>query len=134
MRAVSGATADSARRLLEHRTGHPIISLYLDLDPERFATPPARAAQIRSLIDQAARELDSAGDALSHEDKVTLRADLQRIDDYLNSREPPFQGAGALGVFCSSRDDLFEVVPLPRPTPDQVVIGRSPHVEPLIAM
>jgi peptide chain release factor subunit 1 len=123
--------ADPARRLIEHRTGHPVISLYLDLDPERFATAPARSAQIRSLIDQATRELDAAN-GLSHDDLVTLRADLQRVDSYLNSREPPFQGAGALGVFCSGQDDLFEVIQLSRPTPGRVVIGRSPYVEPLV--
>ena len=122
---------DPARRLLEHRPAHPVISLYLDLDPERFATPPARSAQVRSLIDQAARELDAA-DGLGHDDLVTLRADLRRIDDYLNSREPPFQGAGALGVFCSGQDNLFEVIQLPRPTPGRVVIGRSVFVEPLV--
>jgi hypothetical protein len=123
--------ADPARRLIEHRTGHPVISLYLDLDPERFATAPARSAQIRSLIDQAARELD-ASNGLSHDDLVTLRADLKRVDGYLNSREPPFQGAGALGLFCSGQDDLFEVIQLSRPTPGRVVIGRSPYVEPLV--
>ncbi|MGN6872900.1 MAG: baeRF10 domain-containing protein [Solirubrobacteraceae bacterium] len=123
--------ADPARRLIEHRTGHPVISLYLDLDPERFATAPARSAQIRSLIDQAARELD-ATNGLSHDERVTLRADLQRVDSYLHSREPPFQGAGALGLFCSGQDDLFEVIQLSRPTPGRVVIGRSPYVEPLV--
>jgi peptide chain release factor subunit 1 len=133
---VSSVAADSARRLIEHRTGHPIISLYLDLDPERFATPPARSAQIRSLIDQASRQLDGAGQGLSHQDLVTLRADLQRIDDYLSSGGVgggQFKGAGALGVFCSGRDDLFEVVQLPRPVPGRVMIGRSPYVEPLVA-
>jgi peptide chain release factor subunit 1 len=130
---VSTGTVDAARKLIEHRTGHPIISLYLDLDPERFATPPARAAQVRSLIDQASRQLDGAAQGLSHEDKVTLRADLQRVDDYLSSREPPFQGAGALGVFCSGHDDLFEVIQLTRPTPGRVVIGRFPYVEPLVS-
>src|SRR5581483_9887003 len=104
---------------------------YLDLDPERFATAPARSAQIRSLIDQAARELDAI-DGVSHDERVTLRADLQRLDSYLSSREPPFQGAHALGVFCSGQDDLFEVVQLSRPTPGRVVIGRSPYVEPLV--
>ncbi len=132
---MSGVAADPARRLIEHRTGHPVISLYLDLDPERFATPPARSAQIRSLIDQASRELDAAS-GLSHDDLVTLRADLVRVDGYLNSRGeggPPFKGAGALGVFCSGQDDLFEVIQLSRPTPGRVVIGRSPYVEPLVS-
>lgn len=131
----SVAAAGPARRLIERRTGHPIISLYLDLDPERFATAPARSAQIRSLIDQAGRELDAA-DGLDHDDLVALRADLQRIDDYLSSRGvggAPFKGAHGLGVFCSGRDDLFEVVQLSRPTPGRVVIGRTPYVEPLVA-
>jgi peptide chain release factor subunit 1 len=108
-----------------------VISLYLDLDPERFATAPTRSAQIRSLIDQAARELD-ATTGLSHDELVTLRADLQRVDGYLSSREPPFQGAGALAVFCSGLDDLFEVIQLSRPIPGRVAIGRSPYVEPLV--
>jgi peptide chain release factor subunit 1 len=128
------AAAGSARWLIEHRTGHPVISLYLDLDPERFATAPARSAQIRSLIDQAARELDAA-DGLSHHDLVSLRADLERIEDYLSSSGVgggQFKGAGGLGVFCSGQDDLFEVVRLSRPTPGRVVIGRTPYVEPLI--
>jgi peptide chain release factor subunit 1 len=131
----SVAAAGPARRLIEHRTGHPIISLYLDLDPERFATAPARSAQIRSLIDQAARELE-ATDGLSHDELVGLRADLQRIDDYLSSRGVggnQFKGSRGLGLFCSGQDDLFEVVQLSRPTPGRVVIGRAPYVEPLIA-
>lgn len=133
---VTSASAGPARRLLEHRTGHPVISLYLDLDPDRFATPPARSAQVRSLIDQAARQLDDAKDGLDHEDLVTLRADLKRIDDYLTSGGTgggQFKGAGSLAVFCSGRDDLFEVLQLPQSVPGRVVIARTPYVEPLVA-
>jgi peptide chain release factor subunit 1 len=126
------AVAQSTRRLAEHRPGHRVISLYLDLDPERFATAPARASQIRSLIDDAARRIDRT-DVVGHEERVSLRADLKRIDAYLSSREPPFQGARALAVFCSSRDDLFEVVQLPRTTEGQVVIEGTPYIEPLVA-
>ena len=124
--------ADPARRLIEHRTGHPVISLYLDLDPERFATAPARAAQVRSLIDEAAKDVE-ANSGLGHDDRIGLREDLERVKDYLLSREPPFQGARALAVFCSGRDDLFEVIQLSRPTPGRVVIARSPFVEPLVS-
>lgn len=129
------ARAAPARRLIEHRTGHPVVSLYLDLDPERFATAPARAAQVRSLIDQAARDLDEAAEGLDHHDRIGLRNDLQRIDDFLSSPSgrAEFQGAHALAVFCSGRDDLFEVVQLRRPVPGRVVIGRTPYVEPLVA-
>jgi hypothetical protein len=123
---------EAARRLVERQPTHRVISLYLDLDPERFATAPARSSQITSLIDEALREVDDDS-TLEHEDKVSLRLDLDRIRRYLHSREPPFKGARALAVFCSGRDDLFEVVQLSRPVPGRVEIGLTPLVEPLLA-
>jgi peptide chain release factor subunit 1 len=129
-RLVNGVV-QTARKLVEHRPGHPVISLYLDLDPERFATAPGRASQIRSLIDEAAREIERESD-LDHGDKIGLREDLKRIDAYLNSRDAPFQGARALAVFCSGRDGLFETVQLPRPVPGRVVMASAPYVEPLV--
>ncbi len=125
----------AARRLVDRRPAHPrhrVISLYLDLDPERFATAPARASQIRSLIDGAAREVDRMSE-LEHDELIALREDLERVRDYLFSREPPFKGARALAVFCSSRDELFETVQLPRPVEGRVVIEHSPYVEPMVA-
>jgi peptide chain release factor subunit 1 len=125
------SVAQTARRLVSERAGHPIISLYLDLDPERFATAPARASQVTSLIDGAAKGLEHVTDR-PHDDRIALREDLDRLKEYLLSREPPFQGAGALAVFCSQREELFEVVQLPRPVPGRVVIARAPYIEPLI--
>jgi peptide chain release factor subunit 1 len=123
--------AQTARRLVADRAGHPIISLYLDLDPERFATAPARASQVRSLLDGMAKGLEHDTER-PHDDRIALREDLDRLKEYLLSREPPFQGAGALAVFCSRREDLFEVVQLPRPVPGRVVIDRAPYIEPLV--
>ena len=57
--AVSTAAAGQARRLIEYKGQRPLISLYMDLDPERFAIAPARASQIRSLVDEAGRELEA---------------------------------------------------------------------------
>jgi peptide chain release factor subunit 1 len=122
-----------ARRLVLHRGVHPVISLYLDLDPERFATAPARASQIRSLLDQAAREVERMAD-LGHEDKVALREDLKRIDAFLSSPQAPFKGARALALFCSTPDGLFESVQLTRPVPGRVVIATAPYVEPMVAV
>jgi peptide chain release factor subunit 1 len=127
---VSSGT-QQVRRLVEHADGHPVISLYLDLDPERFATPPARSSQIRSLIDQAARDLKS-DETLEHDDRLGLREDLNRIDEYLHSDEAPFQGARALAVFCSGPDGLFETIPLSRPAPSRVIIGDRAYVEPML--
>jgi peptide chain release factor subunit 1 len=119
------------RRLVELRGAHRVVSLYLDLDPERFATPPARASQIRSLIDEATRDVERM-QGLGHDEKVALRADLARIDSFLSSPEMSFKGARSLSIFCSGRDQLFETVALSRPVPAQVVIDRHPYVAPMV--
>lgn len=122
-----------ARRLLQYSGEHRVISLYLDLDPERFATGPARASQIRSLLDEGARRLETI-DGLSHEEKVALREDLKRLDAFLTSPEAPFKGSRSLAVFCSGLGDLFEVVQLTRPVSGRVIIEPAPYVEPMVAV
>jgi peptide chain release factor subunit 1 len=121
----------AAKRLLERRPSHRVISIYLNLDPEQFATPQARASQVRSLIDQASRQLEREP-GLQHDEKVALRQDVERLDRYLSSGEAPYQGARSLAVFCSGRDGLFETVQLTRPVQASVTIERLPYVAPLI--
>jgi peptide subunit release factor 1 (eRF1) len=124
-------SVDAVRELVEQDARHRVISFYLDLDPERFATAPARASQVRSLIDGAARDVE-ADDTLTHEEKIALREDLDRIQTYLRSREAPFQGARGLAIFSSVRDGLFEAIQLRKPVQARVEIDRRPYVEPLI--
>jgi peptide chain release factor subunit 1 len=125
------ATA-TARQMLEHTGEHPVISVYLDLDPSQFATAPARASQVRSLIDQAQRDSRLVKGELSHADRSALTEDLKRVEDYFASDEAPVSGALALAVFCSSQDNLFEAIPLLEVTPPQVVIAQTPYIEPLV--
>jgi len=125
------SSVEQVRRLIEHRGGHRVVSVYLDLDPERFATPPARASQVRSLLDQGAREVERL-DGLPHEDKVGLRADLKRLESFLSSPEAPFKGARSLALFCSTQDGLFEVIQLTRVVPARIAIESSPYVEPMM--
>lgn len=120
-----------ARRMLERTGGHPVVSLFLDLDPAEFATAPARASQVRSLLDEAGRSVDQ--EALPHDDRVALRADLEQLDAYLQSDDLPVSGAGALAVFRSSQDDLFETVVLPDALAPRAVVASTPFIEPLVA-
>src|ERR1700694_1959873 len=109
------SAVDAARSLVEQHPAHRVVSLYLDLDPERFATPRAPTSQIHSLLDEATREVEN-DDTLDHEELVALREDLERIRSYLTtSGEEAFKGARSLAVFCSIRDDMFEVIKLTRP-------------------
>ena len=106
-----------------------MLSLYLDLDPTEFATPPARATAVRSLLDEADRQVRDHRD-LPHEDRMDLRASLERASSVLEG-DLPAEGAQALAIFAAESAELFEVLKLPRPVPSRVAIRRSPLVAPL---
>jgi peptide chain release factor subunit 1 len=127
---VTAPDRDDLRRLAGVRLDRPIVlSLYLDLDPAQFATPPARATAVRSLLDEAERRLRER-DGLPHEDRADLQVSLQRAAALLE-RDLPTEGAQSVAVFASNASGLFEVLALPRPVPSRVAIGRSPLVAPL---
>jgi peptide chain release factor subunit 1 len=127
---VSAPDRDQLRQLAELRLDRPVVlSLYLNLDPSEFATPPARKTAIRSLVDEAERRLREQN-SLSHEDRAALQASLERASGFLENQLPA-DGAHAVAVFASESADLFETLRLPRSVPNQVAIGRSPLVGPL---
>ncbi|MBV9819885.1 MAG: hypothetical protein JOZ07_16255 [Solirubrobacterales bacterium] len=126
------AATDMARELIDRQLQHPVISLYFDLDPEEFATAPARTSQTRSLLDQA-RRLAEEHEPPDHAEKTALREDLERIEAYLESDELPVSEARSIALFCSGLDDLFEPVKLAFRVVSHVVIDAVPHIEPLVA-
>ncbi|HEV2874273.1 MAG TPA: Vms1/Ankzf1 family peptidyl-tRNA hydrolase [Thermoleophilaceae bacterium] len=127
---VTAPDRGELRRLAEVQLDRPVVlSLYLDLDPAQFATPPARATAVRSLLDEAERRLRER-DGLPHQDRADLNASLKRAATLLE-RDLPTDGAQAVAVFASNGAGLFEVLALPRPVPSRVAIGRSPLVGPL---
>lgn len=120
---------DTLRRLAGAKAakGGKAISFYLNLEPTEFATPPARASAIRSLLDEGEKKLKEVeGNA-----KRALRADFERAREFFG-RELPTNGARGLAVFLSGENDLFEVIRLPRPVQSEVVISDSPFIEPLV--
>jgi peptide chain release factor subunit 1 len=127
---VSAPDRDQLRALAELRLDRPVVlSLYLNLDPSQFATPPARKSSIRSLLDEAERRVRERN-ALSHDDRAALHTSLERAKTLLEN-DLPTDGAHALAVFASEQNDLFEALKLPRAVPNRVAIGHSPLVGPL---
>jgi peptide chain release factor subunit 1 len=127
-------TTERLRRLADTHPGHggKVLSLYVDLDPSEFATGPARATAITSVLDEAERELRSAN-SLEHETREGLRSGLERVREFL---EQEFDASGAHGValFCDSGDDLFEALKLPVGVGHRAVIDDAPYVEPLAGL
>jgi peptide chain release factor subunit 1 len=109
------------RRLVDtHTDGAPVLSVYLNLDPREFATAEARASAVTSVVDEAERR------ARRHKE---IRPDVERLREFLESAD--FQGAHGMAVFASEPAGLFEAFRLPRPVPNDVVVGSAPFVEPL---
>ena len=122
------------RRLAEMRCDQPVVvSAYLNLEPSEFATPPARSAAVRSLLDEAQRRVKEVDDDLPHDARLTLAEDVERVGDFLRGGLST-QAAHGVAVFCSTPAGLFEAVKLPHPVESRVVIDSSPFVEPLAGM
>jgi peptide chain release factor subunit 1 len=108
--------------------GERVLSVYFNLDPERFATPPARASQFRSLVDEARRRIESG--ERRHDELEQLRGDLDRVAEHLR-RDRFAEGAHAHAVFCCSSLGLFETLSLPEPVEAFLTIDQSPFIAPL---
>jgi peptide chain release factor subunit 1 len=127
---ASAPDRDRIRSLAELRLDRPVVlSLYLNLDPSQFATPPARKTAVRSLIDEAERRLRERN-GLTHDDKSELQTSLERATAFLQN-DLPSDGAHGVAVFASEGAGLFETLKLPRPVDNRVEIGHSPLVGPL---
>jgi peptide subunit release factor 1 (eRF1) len=123
-------TTDQLRELAETRTPQgKVLSVFVNLDPREFATPPARATEISSVLDEAARAIrDQRG--LTHAERVALDHDLERVRARLRNGLDT-EGARGLAVFASEPADLLEILKLPRPVAHKVAISDHPCVEPL---
>lgn len=114
---------DTLRRLAELRPDDgKVVSIYLNLDPTEFASGPARSTAINSLLDEAGRA--------AREEKPAVRQDVDRVREAFKGMD--FQGAHGVAVFACAGEDLLEVIKLPRPVDNAVVIDESPCIEPLV--
>src|SRR3954447_495365 len=108
-----------------------VLSVFLNLDPAEFATPPARASEISSVIDDAHRRVRDS-DGLSHDARKGLEEDVKRADAFLRDLSP--KGAHGFALFACGAADLLEGIRLPRPIDTRAVINDSPFVEPLVEL
>jgi peptide chain release factor subunit 1 len=126
-------TEDTVRALSEVEADEPVvISLFLDLDPAQFATPPARATQITSLLS----DLDALLGApdLSHDAAEELKSDRERIEEFLRDEDLDVGEAAALAIFSSAALDVFEVVKLPDAVGPAVHLEQRPILEPVMGL
>jgi peptide chain release factor subunit 1 len=108
-----------------------VLSVFLNLDPAEFPTPPARATAITSVLNEAARKIEAC-EGLDHEEHQWLRADLDRVRETLTNADIASNGTRAVAVYACEPLDLLEIVPLRRPTASHAVVDRAPAIGPLV--
>ena len=129
MSAVNDVNEESLRSLAQTRAEEEtVLSLYLDLDPHRFATAATRASEIHSLLDGAHRETESG--ERSHAERQALRRTLERARGLL-AEQSWAKGARALALFLCEPLELSEMLRLPHPVMSAFVISDAPFIAPL---
>src|SRR3954470_22359931 len=91
-----------------------VLSVFLNLDPAQFATPPARATAITSVLNDAAHRIERC-EGLEHDEHEWLRAGLERVRERLGDSDLASNGTRAVAVYACAPEDLLEVVALRRP-------------------
>ena len=108
-----------------------VLSVFLNLDPTEFATPPARASAITSVMTAAAHKVESK-EEFSHEERMALKHDVQRVRDVLAGSDLATNGTRGVAVYACKELDVLEVLKLRRPVDSKVVLDRTAFIEPLV--
>src|SRR5690349_7548469 len=125
-------TQTRLRALAEvHPQAGRVLSVFLNLDPTEFATPPARSSAITSVMTDAAHKIDSK-EGLSHEERMALREDVERVREVLAGSDVATNGTRGIAVYACREANLLEVLRLRRPVDSKVVLDRTAFIEPLV--
>jgi peptide subunit release factor 1 (eRF1) len=109
------------------------ISVYLDLDPSVVPTAGDAQTRLHSLLDGAARENGGKGRELTHQQRLALREDLERIRRYFEA-EFERNGAHGLAIFCAGLDNVWRPLPLTEVVPDSIKVGQLLYLAPLVPL
>ncbi len=124
---IENADIKIVRRLSEKTAQGKVLTIYLNLDPSEFATPPARETQITSATRQAAQLIEE----LDQPEKKELRERLEVVKEFLLTDDEWTKDAGAVGVFCSTEAGSFDVIKLPEHVPTSADVGDTPNIRPM---
>jgi peptide chain release factor subunit 1 len=122
---VRALTQDTVRSLAGFKgQDGPVVTLYLDVDGRRHVRPRDYEVQLEALLRQAGPRID--GDAAT-------AAQLQRIESFVKAGLDRSRTRG-LAVFACRSPELWQVIELPVPVRNQLVVNATPHVRQLEAV
>ncbi|HEU4942725.1 MAG TPA: Vms1/Ankzf1 family peptidyl-tRNA hydrolase [Gaiellaceae bacterium] len=130
----SSVTWDTLRQLAGFRAAKGCaISLYLDLDPSASPTAGDAATRVNSLVDQGMKSNGANRGDQTHEQRVGLREDFDRIRHFF-TEEFDRDGARGFALFCAGLDNVWQTLPLTEAVPDEIKVGRELYLAPLVPL
>lgn len=119
---MAALTQDVIRSLASFKgTTAPVVSVYLDVDGRRYVRPRDYEQHLDALLRQAAEHRNGSAPA---------KADLERIATHVRNGLDRSVTRG-LAMFSCEADGLWEVIEVPVPVRNQLVVNHSPHVRQL---
>jgi peptide subunit release factor 1 (eRF1) len=116
---VAPITPETVRSLAAFKGTHgPVVSLYLDIDGQRYVRPRDYETQMDRLLRQAGSGVEE---------------DVRRLGSRVRGGLDRSRTRG-LALFSCAPDDFFEMVQLPVPVRNQLAINQTPHVRQLEAV
>ena len=109
------------------------VSLYLNLDPSTAPTAGDAATRINSLLAEVEKSDAATRPDLGRDEREGLKADLQRIRDYLEN-DLPRDGTRGLALFSAGLDNFWSPLPLVEPVQDGAKIGPDFYLAPLVPL
>ena len=123
---------EALRRLASFRAQRGCaISLYLNLDPTIAATAGEVSTRINSPLAAGERSEAAARGSLGHEQRLGLKADLDRLRRFF-ATEFDRDGVQGFAVFAAGLDGMWSTVDLPAPVADAIHVGRDFRIAPLV--
>jgi peptide chain release factor subunit 1 len=117
--ALAALPAEALERLARLECdGHPVLSVYFDLDPSRFPTPAERDTELSALLSRAG----------AHD------ADAKRARQAVQEHPELVHGASGIAIFSCAATGALEILPLPGPVEPLAIVDAVPWLEPLAAM
>jgi peptide subunit release factor 1 (eRF1) len=109
------------------------ISVYLDLDPSLVPTAGDAHTRLNSLLDGAAKANGGRERELTHQQRLALRDDLDRIRRWFEA-EFERNGAHGLAIFCAGLDNVWRPLPLTEVVPDRIKVDQLLYLAPLVPL
>jgi peptide chain release factor subunit 1 len=109
------------------QTSVPITSLYLDLSSSKFTTRDAEIL-LKGMVKDKRHAIEER--PLSKEQKRSVGQDFEKLTTY-STTQLDRKGSKGIAIFSASDSGLWEVLPLPGPVRNVLIVDRDPYIRPL---